>query len=232
MVKNYPFIPEAFGKNKPGMQSDQNLDSDSNIKATHIWENAISSAITYAEEMNDIGVHKQHANRLLESFCFYTGVITGTEWTNFYKLRMHKDAQPEFQKLAQLMYDAQNDSVPVKRDFHLPYADKLIETMGIQNALNVSAARCARVSYKTFDGKESKIDDDLRLCNDLISGGHMSPFDQQAFADTTQKINNKTFWSTPRDHRQYWGWIPNRVYIERKYNMIQSRNSYDPIETQ
>lgn len=229
MVRQSPFIPEAFGKNKPGMQADENLDEDTNIKATIVWQNAIDSAIIYAEEMVELNVHKQQANRLLEPFCFYTGVITGTEWDNFYNLRLHPDAQPEFQKLAKLMDAVHAVSVPVKRTFHLPYADILQENLGLHSAMKISAARCARVSYKTFDGKESKLDDDLRLCTDLIEGKHMSPFDHQATADNIYIKNNQKFWSKPKDHRQYYGWIPERVNVEKIHGLTPPRNSYDPL---
>jgi thymidylate synthase ThyX len=226
MVRQSPFIPEAFGKNKPGMQADENLDEDTNTKATIVWKNAINYALTFAEEMVDLNVHKQQANRLLEPFCFYNGVITGTEWENFYNLRLHPDAQPEFQKLAKLMKDAHDASIPVVRNHHLPYADTMNDLVV---AFKVSAARCARVSYKTFDGKVSNYEDDLNLCESLIKGGHMSPFDHQAIADTTYIEDDLRYWKKPRLHRQYYGWIPNRVYIERMNGMTQPRNSYDPI---
>lgn len=229
MVYNSPFIPEAFGKNKPGMQADENLDEDTNTKATTIWKNAINYAITFATELSELNVHKQQANRLLEPFCFYNGVITGTEWENFYNLRLHPDAQPEFQKLAKLMEEAHTQSIPEKREWHLPYAHNLVENIGLASAMHVSAARCARVSYRTFDGKISTVFDDLGLCEDLISGGHMSPFDHQGFADTTYELDNNKFWKNPRDHRQYYGWIPGRTFIERRYGMKLPRNSYDPI---
>lgn len=230
MVRQSPFIPESFGKNKPGMQADEALDKDDQEIAEGIWKNAITSAITYAEEMVSISVHKQQANRLLEPFCFYTGVITGTEWENFYNLRLHPDAQPEFQKLAGLMKEAHDASTPIKRDWHHPYAEGLIENLGIHTSAYVSAARCARVSYRTFDGKMSEVDDDLRLCQDLIKGGHMSPFDHQAMADNLYRSGKNLFWSKPAEHRQYYGWIPERVYIERRNGMKPPRNSYDPIQ--
>jgi thymidylate synthase ThyX len=40
-----------------------------------------------------LGVHKQLANRLLEPFMWHTVILTATEWSNFFALRAHKDAQ-------------------------------------------------------------------------------------------------------------------------------------------
>ena len=232
MVREHPFVPEAFGVNQPGMQADKNLDSEENAKAEAIWRNAIDFAITCAEDLLNLNVHKQQANRLLEPFVFFSGVLTATEWDNFYSLRLHPAAQPEFQKLAKLMKEAHDASSPVHRKHHLPYADDLVENLGLSTALQVSGARCARVSYKTFDGKVSRVEDDLRLCRDLIENWHLSPFDHQAAADTIYiNDDNKMYWSNPREHRQYYGWIPNRVNIEKTNGIKPPRNSYDPITT-
>lgn len=228
MIRQSPFIPEAFGKNRPGMQAEETLSDEYNTKAKISWQKAIDCAITCAEELQELDVHKQQANRILEPFCFFMGVITATEWENFYNLRLHPDAQPEFQKLARMMKEAQDNSVPIVRDIHLPYNDETNE-ISISDAFYVSAARCARVSYKTFDGKLSTVNKDLELCEQLLNSGHMSPFDHQAIADSIYYQDDKKFWKEPKDHRQFYGWIPKRVLVEKELGYMQPRSSFDSI---
>lgn len=53
----------------------------------------------------------------------------------------------------------------------------------------ISAGRCARVSYLTHDGRRD-VEADLALASRLRAGGHMSPFEHVA---------------TPGDPRQWYG---------------------------
>jgi hypothetical protein len=85
---------------------------------------ARDAAIYHAEEFNAAGYHKQIVNRMLEPFSHIKVVCTATEYDNFFYLRCHPDAQPEIQKLAELMYDAREASTPVKLNpgsWHVPY---------------------------------------------------------------------------------------------------------------
>jgi thymidylate synthase ThyX len=70
-----------------------------------------------------LGVHKQLANRLLEPFSWHTVVVTATDWDNFFHLRCHPDAQPEFQKIAGMMRDVMEASTHnlYYGEWHLPY---------------------------------------------------------------------------------------------------------------
>lgn len=232
MVKDAPFVPLAFGKNKPGMQADENLDDQQTAEARAIWIAAAESAAVFAKCLADLGVHKQHANRLLEPFVYYTGVMTSTEWDNFWKLRTHPDAQPEFRDLANQMLDVYNKSTPVETELHLPYVDReTLNSVGPYDAYKISAARCARVSYKTFDGKLSTLEKDVELCQQLVSSGHLSPFDHPAVADGVyvDDLRNGIFWQKPSQHRHNWGWIPCRVDIERQQNWQCARDSHAPL---
>lgn len=235
MTINEPFIPSAFGKNKPGMQADELLSEDANNEATALWKAAAASAAQFAKALSQVGAHKQHANRLLEPFVYYMGVMTATEWDAFWELRLHPDAQPEFQELAKLMREAYDTSRPRVTRFHLPYTDDCAD-LDLERSLKVSAARCARVSYKTFDGKASTVEKDIELCADLIAGGHLSPFDHQGITDVTyseyhaESNTTRRFWENPEDHRQFWGWIPYRVQVENALGWKGARrNSYDPL---
>lgn len=238
MIQENPFIPAAFGKNKPGMQSDEVLDDGAAALARQAWLRAANNAVFEAQELERQQVHKQFANRILEPFAHYDGVMTATEWDNFFKLRTHKDAQPEFKELADAMLEAYNASTPQRSYFgwHLPYVtdeEKNGKLLSLDDLKSISSARCARVSYKTFDGKLSTAEADIKLCNDLLSAGHMSPFDHPARADEIDNIGtdgmSMGYWRHPEDHRQYFGWIPHRVDIERATGYVGRRDSYAPF---
>ncbi len=136
------------------------------------------------------GVHKQHANRVLEPYAWHTVITTGTHWRNFYGLRASAMAQPEIQDVAISMAHAHRGSVPIELeegDWHLPYVfDEDKSEIGEGKTLaRVSSARCARVSYLTHDGKRS-IEADLAMVDRLQSSGHVSPFEHPArTGDTT-----------------------------------------------
>lgn len=174
-VRDDPFLPEAFGKNQRGMQATETLTGEQDEHARTVWLGSAYAACAQAEHLASLGVHKQLANRLIEPYSWVSGVISATEWENFFALRCHPDAQPEFQRLARMMRVAMEESHPVPirfGDWHLPFGDPGDDWM-------VSAGRCARVSYNTHDGKRDT-GADRELARRLIASGHMSPFEHQA----------------------------------------------------
>lgn len=122
-----PFIPERFPVNTKGMQPQEYYEKGSYEYglASEIWLSARDSMIKHAKSLtgqlpaeyirssNDfvsdkevfLNVHKQIANRLLEPFLFHKVIITASEWSNFFKLRTHPDAQSEIRTIADLLYD-------------------------------------------------------------------------------------------------------------------------------
>lgn len=221
-----PYIPAVFGKNQPGMQAQEALSDADSIAAKYRWERAAHDATISAELLANLGVHKQLANRVLEPFAYFYGVLTATEWDNFWQLRRSAEAQPEFRELADKMFDAYAASTPRVAPHHLPYCDTVPAGTHIELLLKISAARCARVSYKTFDGKLSIPEEDVALCDRLLVDGHLSPFDHPAACD---ELRYDQHWMSPGDHRQYWGWIPYRVDIEEKLGVKCRRDSYAKI---
>lgn len=203
-VRNNPVFPIHWGKNQKGMQAAEELGEDARGDAIFIWQQAASSAATYAEMMRRGQVHKQIVNRILEPFTHIRVVVTSTSWVNFYGLRDHKDAQPEIRELAQAMKKAHEESKPTKLqwgEWHLPYitpADSVVayDTCKYQRVtrdepnseeiygllLKVSAARCARASYNNFEGKPSTLEEDLALFSKLVEDQpiHASPTEHQA----------------------------------------------------
>lgn len=220
-----PFIPEAFTRNKRGMQGGEGLDGLDGTMAAAAWVQAAAWAITHAEDLARVGVHKQYANRLLEPFAWVTVVVTATEWDNFFHLRCHPDAQPEFQRIANMMYAARSHSEPARvgnGEWHLPYIlpeDRLVQSYTELPA--VSAARCARVSYLTHEGTRD-IKADIALGERLASAGHLSPFEHPAkamYADPVHKQRDKTHWYGGN----FFGWKQYRKMIPNEEDMLGER---------
>jgi thymidylate synthase ThyX len=115
------------------------------------------------------------------------GVISGTDWENFYNLRCHEDAQPEFRELACAMKYAQENYSKINYYYaggvHLPFiTDDEYAWWSLDFLKRISAARCARVSYYLKDGKPSDVDSDIRLCDRLFGSDpkHLSPAEHVA----------------------------------------------------
>jgi len=207
--------PSYWGKNEKGMQANSVL-SDEEIKAaSEVWDEARESAYNYAIKLANLGVHKQISNRILEPFSHINVVVTATEWDNFYKLRMHKDAQPELKALAESMFNAQRESKPLLLgydEWHLPYITYQEFPLSISDKLKVSTARCARVSYMTFDKKYSNLEEDLKLYNKLITSEplHASPAEHQACSLSS----HKHLYGKVNMTGNFKGWIQHRKLIE------------------
>lgn len=188
-ISKDPFVPEAFGKNKSGMQSEELLDPTGDGRARYTWLSAARYAVTHAGSLSDIGAHKQHANRVLEPFAWHTVVFTGTEWANWDALRVSKLAQPEMYKIAGMMREVRLASSPVELGYnawHLPYVRSLepgdrgaeqrrIQDMGI-DPVKVSVGRCAAVSYERQSSK-TDMEKDAARCDGLLDNGHMAPLE-------------------------------------------------------
>ena len=213
-VRNDPAMPAHWGKNQAGMQAEVEndalidlgllMDHGQGLTAEETWRQAANIAATIAEAMSAAGYHKQVVNRLLEPFQYINVVVTATEWDNFFELRTHKDAQPEFQVLACAMKQAMDESVPTrclygKSWWHLPYVQPHERDMyPTEILIQMSAARCARVSYLKHDSTKPNVEDDIALYNRLIVAkpAHASPIEHQAYpsVDANYKSNNFVGW--------------------------------------
>jgi len=196
MVRENPAMPVHWGKNQPGMQAHEELDTNSQTLAKLNWEEAALSAVGYALHMAELGVHKQIVNRILEPYQWMKTVMTGTEWANFYWLRNHEDAQPEFKHLAQMMWEENQKTesiLLIPGEWHTPYygngywidEGNGIDFLGysLQNALDISMSCCAQVSYRNLDDtleKAQKVVERLNLGVDTEKPVHASPSEHQA----------------------------------------------------
>lgn len=184
-VLRSPVIPIHFGKNKPGMQADQELSRIGRYLAKNIWLWARFPAIMFAYLLGMLGLHKQITTRILEPWLHINVICTGTEWDNFYHLRCSEHAHPDFRYLAEQMLEAHNNSVPKilrKGQWHLPLVldEEFEKYEEVRDRIKFSVARCARVSYLNHDKSAPDFKKDTKLHDVLLSNGHMSPFEHQA----------------------------------------------------
>ncbi len=216
MIEDNPAMPVYWGKNKKGMAAELELDIDSITTAKAAWNAACKDAISYAQLFRKWGLHKQITNRILEPWKYITVICTATQYSNFFGLRDHKDAQPEIAHLAKLWKAAMNESSPTEREWHIPYIQEDENGLDLDLLKKVSVARCARVSYLTHDGKRD-VEKDLSLYERLLTGGdsgHWSPFEHVAMAtdemETRRNFANGTRKSAPIWCGNFQGWIQYR----------------------
>lgn len=256
-ITDNPAMPVFWGKNQSGMQAKEELTNGEFYEITGIrgigtsplytnkgkldvakmiWLEARDSAIAYAKFLNDeLGLHKQIVNRILEPWFRIRIILTGTEFENFFALRHHADAQPEIKELAQKMLDVYNANEPKSLhtgDWHTPFSDKidedkireLLKTGDIAQAdmseikIKIAIARCARVSYFNFEGKDDYVAD-VKLCDRLFlnTPKHLSPTEHVAFnMNDTNTYGNFIGWkqyrkffpdenlSDPRVIKKHW----------------------------
>jgi thymidylate synthase ThyX len=184
-VLTNPAMPVHWGANQKGMQAENEVDEETKIKAMQIWHAARDSAVIHSKQLNELGIHKQITNRLMEPFFHITTLVTATEFDNFFKLRAHKAAQPEIRELAYKMLELYNENKPVEKDlgeWHIPFGDKYLDGLTIRQKLKIATARAARVSYKNFDGVVD-YDKDYQLHDILLLEGHFSPFEHSAVCE-------------------------------------------------
>lgn len=182
-VERDPAMPVFWGANRAGMQATESLGMADTYNAHSEWHAACASAIEHAKRLMEIGVHKQIASRVLEPFAHVNMIATATSWDNFFALRIDRAAMPEIQVLAVKMARAYRDSTPEfveSEEWHLPFVtEDEFENDWIEDQLKYSVARCARVSYETFEGKPPSPEEDIKLHDRLRDSGHFSPFEHQ-----------------------------------------------------
>jgi hypothetical protein len=195
-VWNSPEMPVHWGANQPGMQAHTELAGWRRTAAQTLWRVSAKVACVFAYGFIKVGLAKQVANRILEPWQTMTTIISGTEWDNFFALRCHPDAQPEFRVLAEQIKEAMDDYLPQQLKeggWHLPFVTtEQREALGVSDAIKVSAARCARVSYLTHDGQAPNLAADIKLFDRLVGSApiHASPIEHQAEALGTDTRSN------------------------------------------
>ena len=250
-VMDDPFIPQAWGSNRRGMQAGPEVENP--VLMERFWEYAARDAVQHARDLLGWNVHKQLANRILEPFLWHTAIFTGTKdaWNSFFHLRCHWAAQPEMAELAFLAAEAYLDGFPIYRDkgeWHLPLVDAEERSRWQGRTLKsgtpvlaaVSAARCARVSYLTHDGRKSLLAD-LRLYRRLRNPRypqrpsedepqHLSPLEHPAVClhhrmDTDSNFG-KSVWM---QHRKQLHWHGTRIPEFRRDDLKRRREEFSRL---
>ena len=193
MLKNImddPFIPLHWGKNQKGMQAEQELTPAEQQAAKRNWLLARDQAVANAEYMRELGLHKQLTNRIVEPWMWITVIATASEpgWENFFNLRCDAPAEPHIREIAFMARDLYDDNTPNELEWgqdHLPlFGFEGDETLSQEDARKVSTGRCARVSYRTHDGRRD-VSEDIGLHDRLAGNNHWSPFEHVATAMTS-----------------------------------------------
>ena len=218
-VRENPMMPIHWGSNKPGMQAGEELSSNGLGNAIRNWKAAAMDTADRVEYFEFIGLHKQVANRLLEPFLAINVVVTATEWSNWFMLRDHKDAQPEIQELARCMKQCMDESEPktlLLGHWHLPYvSDEEMSNWDIEcvmeQGLRSSAARCARVSYLNHDKTGCTIEGDNELFNMLATRPYNNGKGHILGADDPVHLSPLEHQGTPIDYDSEGLYIDNGV---------------------
>jgi len=234
-IKQNSAGPVFWGRNQPGMQAAEEVSGPDRSHAQYVWEKARADALAWSEVLSDqLNLHKQIANRIVEPWMTMKTVISGTEWANFYYLRDHSDAQPEIRELAHKMYLAHSASTPqllYPGEWHVPYINVTRNSstgrihystntggeLTAEDATIVSASCCAQVSYRKNDDTLEKA---RKIFNQLIYSkpAHASPVEHQA----TPMQETNPGWELGVTHcdrgNRYWsgnlcGWIQYRKLI-------------------
>lgn len=185
-----PVIPIHFGAAQKGMQAFNEIDETSKNKAIEILLRQRDNTIQMANELLELGLHKQVVNRYIEPFSWCTVICSGTDraWRHFYSLRCHEMAEPHIRHISEMTYAAMEESTPnmlQEGELHLPLFgfDNDVEITDKTDKMKISAARCARVSYLTHSGKRD-VSEDIRLFETLASGRHWSPLEHPAICQS------------------------------------------------
>jgi len=174
-VRSNPALPVHWGENQKGMVAEKELKDITAVKQG--WIQAAKDAAKYAEALDGLKCHKQVVNRLLEPFMWTKGVVTATKdgFESFFKLRCHKDAQPEIKLLAERMRGVIEDSTPnylEYGDYHLPYLGIPYNEKGLDTVMGkikdvTSSGNCTedgiRESLSQLSTKELLLINDLTL---------------------------------------------------------------------
>lgn len=211
LAMSQPYYPDDLpdgplrGESK-GMQATTELDPRRKSEGQAAYRSAGEMAAKWARECADAGLHKEDVNRLLEPFAWTRGVVTATNWANFFGLRCHYMAYPPFRFLARCIWVAASRSTPKPLawgQWHLPFitdADRVeAVTRGRDKAVSValpfgfrdwaecllarwSAARTARVSLYQFGRKVLDWDKDNETYEKLAGSFpvHASPLENPA----------------------------------------------------
>ncbi len=208
-----------------------------------LWELGGQLDVRIARAMVEYtDIHKSIANRQIESHvhvhCLATATTNG--WMNFFGLRLDKAADPTLRALAEEAWKGWNESEPQKLEpgqWHLPFVD--LEDADDwddlpvdahdedwpeswwNRAIRISVARCAHLSYESFDspGSRMSIEKCIEMHDRFVNSVpmHASPMEHQATPDYELQAggwhwaNTKQAGNFGPGWRQYRRTLPNEA---------------------
>lgn len=211
-IMNDPALPLSWPTEQKGMQGGLALDDSIVGSCIEEWFTALNQTVVIADKLYVLGLHKSVINRLLEPFQYVTSIISATDWHGFFDQRDSELAQPEIREAARAMQKAYDLSSPQRvgrGEWHLPYITSDDLEQAYNNGLTkhqtteafkqISAARCARVSYLTHDGKRDW-SADLTLYSRLVTAfpPHWSPLEHVATPSPMLEPGNFKGWAQLR----------------------------------
>lgn len=238
-----PYVPEVWYERVKGMEDgDPITDEERTSQAYNLWAQHIFHCLLTAKSLNALGISKSQVNLPTQDLTWIRGVITATEWDNFFHLRTEINpktgrpkARPEVAKIVGMMkalYEQEEPWVLQPGEWHLPYV-KDYELYGASAVMDIrepvsvnwdfwkkiSAARCGRVSFLTHDGVRD-LSADETLHDSLLNDLHMSPFEHQAtpIGGSDMHPANRYYWSG-----NFYGWKQYRKEIPFEANAGEKR---------
>lgn len=155
----------------------------------------------------------------------------------FFRNNNTSQAEIHIQALAEAMWDAYHESTPKnleEGEWHIPFNLDGDETsrhaLTETGRIKIATARCARLSYMTFEGKID-YEKDIALHDQLLTNGHMSPFEHCARAMSDYEFNSyQRKYPTPENvgvmsyFPKDYGWCANfKGFISYRY-LIEKEN--------
>ena len=226
---------------------DERLEYDVPYAPVGAWERAKQAAIGFARAFYEAKYHKQVYNRLLEPFQMMKTVISGTETDNFFWLRNDGAADPTLHELARVMKKAKDACQPEllkAGEWHLPYVDSIRDGNGkqqfylraeepeteygiglatpltVEEAIKVSCARCAAVSYRN---EGYGLEKSLEVYDNLVGGDrkHASAFEHCAtpMKPATGRIVNGNYEGVVNIPTTPVTWEPGVTHMDRDRNL-------------
>lgn len=198
-VQHSPAMPVYWGRNQSGVVAPEELEDFEIRRCRKEWLRCRDEAVKTAQLFDQIGLHKQHANNILEPYAWATVIITATDFDEFFETQCSGAAQPEMQILAVEMRRLRHFASPkilAYGDWHVPLARPSDAQCGLSAAdlRLVAAARIARFVSDGPDGTAYAPIRDFARARRMIAERHLDPFEHiaEAHPQNTFRSRNLT----------------------------------------
>ena len=209
-----------------------------------MWHTVLVTATEYDNffELRCPKLYHASNGKYYKSLKDWNKIDSEIQWNGLTCLHPENKSQAEIhiQTLAESMWDAMNESIPKKLqpgEWHIPFGDRIVEDdllpilykvnaapgeMAFQK-VKIATARCARLSYMTFDG-EIDYEKDINLHDHLLKSHHMSPFEHCARVMTEEEYFNfykgdyRYKYTDEEQYKKSFGWSNNfKGFISYRY---------------